>query len=302
MDRLVAWKGSLLVGDRLDDVARAMAAREDTGLPRRKALRSLAGLFGGGVVAVFARQAPAGAAPPLKCPSGFVACDGMCRDTAINPDHCGGCGNACPPGQQCRNGVCVPCLCEPGCAAGQTRCNGVCVDTQTDPGNCGTCGTVCASGNCVAGSCQPCPSGQTLCDGMCVDTTSSESHCGSCGNPCTAPSGGTAICINGACLSECPPNMEVCGTTCVSVGQSCQTGLPGICAAGTVQCVDGNAVCVQSEQPRQEICNGLDDDCDGVVDGGDPGGGQPCDTGRPWPCNQGTTECRNGQLICVAPC
>jgi hypothetical protein len=47
-----------------------------------------------------------------------------------------------------------------------------------------------------------------------------------------------------------------------------------------------------------EICNGIDDDCDGVADDGDlPGEGEPCqlDEGE---CQAGTLACTGGRLVC----
>jgi hypothetical protein len=50
-------------------------------------------------------------------------------------------------------------------------------------------------------------------------------------------------------------------------GSSCGTGEPGECAVGTEFCDAGALVCVPDQGPSCEICgNGLDDDCDGVVD------------------------------------
>jgi len=48
-----------------------------------------------------------------------------------------------------------------------------------------------------------------------------------------------------------------------------------------------------------ETCNGMDDDCDGVIDEGDPGGGAACTVdGQLGACADGLSECFDGALIC----
>src|SRR6187397_193411 len=80
------------------------------------------------------------------------------------------------------------------------------------------------------------------------------------------------------------------GPVCAgATGGPCNTGGAGICAFGTVACSNGALVCVQNQQPQPEACNGIDDNCDGVADEGNPGGGQACTTGQPGVCAQGTT-------------
>lgn len=49
-------------------------------------------------------------------------------------------------------------------------------------------------------------------------------------------------------------------------GVACQTGKPGVCAPGLMQCLGGRVQCVANVQPSQEICNNVDDDCNNVVD------------------------------------
>lgn len=66
------------------------------------------------------------------CPSGTVCCDGVCTDLINNRLHCGKCGNKCP-----------------------TACCGtVCKDILSDHDNCWACGHRCNEGElCVAGEC-----------------------------------------------------------------------------------------------------------------------------------------------------
>ena len=79
-----------------------------------------------------------------------------------------------------------------------------------------------------------------------------------------------------------------CSASCVLVPisectidntRSCNTGLLGICAAGTQTCVEPSTwgSCIQNQQPVNEICtNGLDDDCDGLTDTNDTDCQQQC--------------------------
>ncbi|MBK6512522.1 MAG: putative metal-binding motif-containing protein [Polyangiaceae bacterium] len=43
--------------------------------------------------------------------------------------------------------------------------------------------------------------------------------------------------------------------------------------------------------PVAEICDGLDNNCDGTPDDGDPGAGLTCSTGLLGVCAAGTTAC-----------
>lgn len=51
-------------------------------------------------------------------------------------------------------------------------------------------------------------------------------------------------------------------------GAACATAKLGQCKIGALACVTAAVTCVQTVQPKNELCNTLDDDCDGVVDNG----------------------------------
>ncbi len=57
---------------------------------------------------------------------------------------------------------------------------------------------------------------------------------------------------------------------------------------------DGDA-----DLPREEVCNGEDDDQDGEIDEGDPGGGFICRTGAPGICADGRSACIDGAIDCL---
>lgn len=178
------------------------------------------------------------------------------------------------------------------CPPGLTACGSVCRDTNADPLNCGACGTTCtASQTCRGGvcvdipcTCSPaCPPGQIECNGSCVDTTNDPNNCGGCGVAC-APG---QICTNSICVAAgvCTP-----GAT-----QSCGSSI-GLCAPGTQTCQpDGTwGPCVGGVGPEPGyFCDGLDHNCDGVVD--------TCPAGMT--CSNGTcVSCPTGQTLCNGVC
>jgi len=84
-------------------------------------------------------------------------------------------------------------------------------------------------------------------------------------------------------------------------GVDCMTGLTGLCAPGKTNCVDGKLICEPNVMPVAELCNNIDDDCDGTIDNGNPGSGNMCPTGQMGECATGITSCFQGSLVCNAP-
>jgi len=92
------------------------------------------------------------------------------------------------------------------------------------------------------------------------------------------------------------------GLVCSGSGEVCDTGQPGICAAGLTACADadGNSECLPARSPEDESCNALDDDCNGETDEGDLcAADEICLRGRCFPrCGTGEFRCTAG-FTCV---
>ncbi len=196
-------------------------------------------------------------------------CDGNVDegiDTMTSLDHCGGCNMACaPPGAfgECVAGVC-----------GIDECDVGRYDLDGDPAN--GCEYRCITSG-VDDS--VCDRADNDCDGMVdedFDFPNDPLNCGSCGRRC-AFARSMATCAGGVCML-------------------------GACDAGwwNINGVDADG-CEYSCSPSAsgvETCNRVDDDCDGMVDEGDPGGGAACgsDVGE---CTAGVEACIGGAIQCM---
>lgn len=89
---------------------------------------------------------------------------------------------------------------------------------------------------------------------------------------------------------------EIDEGTLADVGQVCGSDV-GECTQGVTECVDGALVCAGASAPTIELCNNLDDDCDGTVDNNAMGTGQICGT-NVGQCSSGQTVCESGALVC----
>ncbi|HKY35833.1 MAG TPA: MopE-related protein [Polyangiaceae bacterium] len=153
--------------------------------------------------------------------------------------------------------------------------------------------------------------------------------CGSAVGLCTP---GTAVCTNGMldCFGDTGPFTEVCNgydDDCDGVTdgmtRACYTGPAntenvGICRGGTQVCavlmagVERWGTCTGQQLPTTEICNMLDDNCDGLVDNGIPApkpsettGDECCGNGVTMAqcgvgqCNKGIWQCAGSVVVCA---
>ncbi len=79
----------------------------------------------------------------------------------------------------------------------------------------------------------------------------------------------------------------------------CESSLLGLCVLGRYRCETGTLICQSEQQPQNEACDGLDNDCDGNLDEGNPDGGSGCEiVGERGVCGIGQTFCEMGVLAC----
>jgi MYXO-CTERM domain-containing protein len=97
------------------------------------------------------------------------------------------------------------------------------------------------------------------------------------------------------------------GAPCLCPGLTEAMVGKGICRAGKTVCKGKDGiVCEGCVGPQPEICNGLDDNCNGEIDEGVPEVGQACTCNLAVPlatlmvgeCKPGTKVCRRGQYEC----
>ena len=239
-------------------------------------------------------------------PNKGMACDngrlGVCRTTGTlgcTADFSGVACNA-APGPAAGTEVCnnldddcdgrtdeglTGCTCAPQgelCNNLDDDCDGVVDNGLTRACGSGTCtGTeTCSAG--VYGGCTAQPSTAETCnglddncDGVVDGITQACSNLVSPGGPPTGnPAGvpGSGCALEGSSICICHPGQKVCPAG----------------GGGTF------GACLGEQGPLTEVCNGLDDDCDGMVD--ESTGGANCSSS----CGVGTTQCVNGVLTCNA--
>jgi hypothetical protein len=107
---------------------------------------------------------------------------------------------------------------------------------------------------------------------------------------CKPGDAGTELCNNidddcdGIVDDHIVPATLTCGVgACQRTVASCAGGVTQTCTAGS---------------PGTEVCNGIDDNCNGMTDETFPQSGMPCPTGVPGTCATGVFQCMTGVLSC----
>jgi hypothetical protein len=218
-------------------------------------------------------------------PTGDEVCDELDNDCDGQVDE----GDL-PPNGECETGF-------PGiCAIGQYVCNdGV---------------RTCES---------PLPFAADACDTLDNDCDGSVDEDGpTVGDPCDTGDPGICQLGRNACNEDgayiCAAQFEAVEETCdgrdndcdgnsdesdALIGTECDSGELGACALGQQLCQNGALHCVAVAQATDEVCNNVDDNCNGAIDEELPVEFQACVTERLGACRDGQRVCDAGAMICI---
>ncbi len=233
----------------------------------------------GGPLSYWVSQGPYGGRPGAECENNC-----QCTPGETQTESCGNCGSrsrSCQP--DCQWGGWSSCGGQGPCSPGQQQsqsCGQCAEQDRTCGGNCqwgnwGSCHEVgdCDPGETQSGGCGNCGTHQRSCQSDC--------YWGSWGS-CTGQGECSPGSEDAVACGDCGEQIRTCNSSCGwgelggcdgpdpnGGNDPCDTGLSGPCAEGRVRCVGGWLEC-QALSVEAELCDDLDNDCDGQVDNGSP--------------------------------
>jgi hypothetical protein len=237
-------------------------------------------------------------------------CDGQ-TDEEITRECGTGIGRCSVGTETCVNGMFAPCAGavnprDEECDDQDNDCDGTIDENLTQA--CGSDSGECSSGTriCDAGDFGPCIGRITgnaeVCDDLDndCDGETDENLVQRCGSDVGVCSSGNSTCIAGeynACAGNVIPADEACddrdndcdGDIDENLTQVCGTDV-GACVRGLRTCGDGEfSACVDNVTPVPEVCDNIDNDCDGRTD-----------EGLVQACGSDVGQCSIGSSTCVA--
>ncbi len=234
---------------------------------------------------------------PEVCDGKDNDCNGLIDDNIsgvdlMDPKNCGICGNNCYFVAGANWDVAsVTCTVNTPGQAG--TCSGTCTTDYWDLDNDGLCQYYCVK---IGNSDATCDGKDDDCDGSFdedIDVCTSIDHCGTCNQKCQVFHG-TPVC-NHTGMAACDTSNTKCEIqSCDCAPGDCWWDVDGSYATGCEYKCDVTNSGI-------EICDGLDNDCNGMIDDGIPS--VACQGGTNGVCadpaNAGTTQCVSGVTVCA---